>query len=95
MGETPAILSRDFCGPLSELDEFRRWAHEWNLAVMMPQRHKNGKIKPPRKNPPDALAAVRVPKKEKLVWDDETRRRAVEKLLEEEERQAAEGHGGE
>ncbi len=68
-----------------ELDALAAWAAEWNRVVSAPQFFKNGRVRPKRKKSIDALAVVRVPQPEILVWDENMKKRAVQKLLEEEE----------
>ena len=76
-----------------EWDEFAAWVQSWNhWEKDHPRLTKDGRVKAPRKLYIDALCVVRVPKQETLVWDDWAKKRAIYKLLEEEEALAREGY---
>lgn len=83
-----------------ECDEFVAWAKQWNdWPKDHPAVYKNGRPKPERKRPVDALCVVRAAAfEERLVWDEAAKNRALQELLEEEERlreagyDPAEGH---
>lgn len=76
-----------------QVDALVEFATHWNAITSAPERYKNGAVKRKRKKPIDALAYVRTPQQERLVWDSETKYRAILKLQEEEERRAREDRG--
>ncbi len=76
----------DHGGTVEELDALLAWMEEWNTTVSEPQRYKNGRIKPKKKKPIDALAYVRPFEKPLPVWSERYKHQVIQELLEEEEK---------